>query len=378
MISTNTMDLIGDVTHRMRGSLTVVQEYASLMGEGHAGPLSSEQRRMCDVIRDRSDDMCHAIDELLLACRLGAGTLDVSRQPCDLIAIVEEAVQQLARRADRKGVSLCHRIDPSASGTFGDPAMIHSAISMIVADGIDQLDEADRLVVAAEVDKLNSRIIVSFFAERPEAVPPQAAPRSTGVVCREQFAEKRELSPRLVLVRQIVELNLGRLDVQAAEGPSESVFLMLPLDVPVEVLRRFLERAGDLSGSWQVSLSRLRWDDLTGTDAGDDRDYLLRSVAVQQDLIFRTGDDRWIVATCHRESDTASLAKRFEAFCMRANQVRPEEPVHSLLTEDLGTWSIPGCPPEAILDALQTALDADSNPLRQHMPNGEESFQTLR
>ena len=56
---------IDDFCHDVRGPLTVIKEFASIIGDGLGGPVSSKQKEYVDTIIRAADEAAGMVDELL-------------------------------------------------------------------------------------------------------------------------------------------------------------------------------------------------------------------------------------------------------------------------------------------------------------------------
>jgi signal transduction histidine kinase len=80
------------VSHDLRAPLRVVDGYAAMIEEDHAGQLDAEARRLFSVLRTSAQQMAQMIEDLLAFSRLGRQRL--ATQPVELGEIVERVIAE--------------------------------------------------------------------------------------------------------------------------------------------------------------------------------------------------------------------------------------------------------------------------------------------
>src|ERR1700683_4084671 len=70
---------VDDVAHDFRTPLTVIQQYASLVSDGLAGPVSDTQRGHLGVVAEATQDLSEMVDDFLDSSKLRARALSIYR-----------------------------------------------------------------------------------------------------------------------------------------------------------------------------------------------------------------------------------------------------------------------------------------------------------
>ena len=101
-------DFISMASHQLRTPLTTVKGYLSMLLEGDAGKLQSEQARLADMALGSAERMVYLITDLLNVSRLNTGKFVIEAGPIDLPSIVEDEMKQLQRNAKIKNITLTY------------------------------------------------------------------------------------------------------------------------------------------------------------------------------------------------------------------------------------------------------------------------------
>jgi signal transduction histidine kinase len=116
--------------HELGTPISVIRGYADMLAEETFGPITQEQRRPVESIRNMSGDLAGRVQQLLVASRLEAGVEGppgFTPTSSDVHTVVENALMRAEDRARLIGASLA--ADPPAgpvmvSGPEGDLGMI--------------------------------------------------------------------------------------------------------------------------------------------------------------------------------------------------------------------------------------------------------------
>ncbi len=121
--------LIAAVSHEIRTPLTAVVGYVDMLVE--LGPsLSQEERHeMLDQVGRQASDVQHLIEDLLVAARAEAGSLDVTTEPVELADVVKHVLESLDRdQANSVSVAV------EAGTVIGDGARIRQIVRNLLTN----------------------------------------------------------------------------------------------------------------------------------------------------------------------------------------------------------------------------------------------------
>lgn len=101
-------DFISMASHQLRTPLTSVKGYISMVIEGDAGKITSQQRKLLDQAFVSSQRMVYLIADLLNVSRLRTGKFIIEPKPTNLAEVVDGEISQLIETAKSRGLELTY------------------------------------------------------------------------------------------------------------------------------------------------------------------------------------------------------------------------------------------------------------------------------
>jgi signal transduction histidine kinase len=128
---------ISSVSHELRTPLTVIKEFISLTLEGHAGPLTEDQRDYLGIANKNILRLTNLIETLLDFSRIESGKgMKLKFEPTPLIEVVEDASMTLSQQLEEKGITLENRIEPDAPLVLIDRNRMVEVFINLIGNGI--------------------------------------------------------------------------------------------------------------------------------------------------------------------------------------------------------------------------------------------------
>jgi PAS domain S-box-containing protein len=234
---------VDDVSHEFRTPLAVIREYSAIIAEGLGGPVSQSQSDWLRVIDVATSDLNGMVEDFLDSSKLRVGRLRVDRKSSSVAAIVAGVRRLLERKAASRGIVLVEDLEPDLPAVFVDEEKARRVVANLVSNAIKFSPQAGRVVLAArrtnEGDvRLSVRdhgaglapdamaLLFDRFRQLPNALAPSVKGFGLG----------------LNIARQLVWLNLGRIEVKSRPGEGAEFAFTMPTDDMDLVVRRCFER----------------------------------------------------------------------------------------------------------------------------------------
>lgn len=340
--------LVESFSHDFRTPLTVIREFAAIMRDGLGGPTTDKQREYLATIIARSDDLSLAVDDLLDASALQAGTLTLWRRAVTPSEIIDRARAAIDSRLQARGVALETAVDDALPAVYCDANKIVRAIVNLTVRALKHASAGGLLRISAT--SRERRREVAFLiadssasasaAKRPASGKPnQRFPSTAATLAADDF----DLS--LYIARELVRINLGTvLAERQARGPSETT-VALPAAEPLSLFEHYLEfvqaNANDSPGRpASIALMMAEIDDGAEAKLLSAADGFLQTAIGGCELCYRLDERHWISAVRRRPQRLGRLLDRIERRWKDLGRGRPAAPLPELQLEAIGSWRV--------------------------------------
>jgi len=129
-------DFLNLAAHELRTPLTVIRGYLAMLREGSFGPVPPSWRPPLEVLVDKSDELGHLVDNLLLAARLETAQVPSLAAPVELNQLVAAAVNRARSRARQLGADLRFEGARRPMVVSADPDHLARIIDALLANAL--------------------------------------------------------------------------------------------------------------------------------------------------------------------------------------------------------------------------------------------------
>ena len=148
---------------------------------------------------------------------------DLARQPVDINAILQELTTLLQAEWQAKGVALTARLDPALPVTKGDEQMLRRAFMNLIVNACQAMPHGGPVTISAEPE--TEALLKVTIADTGVGIPPEDVER----IFKMYYTTKQEgTGIGLALVRRVVDLHHGSIEIHSTVGQGTNVIVRLP------------------------------------------------------------------------------------------------------------------------------------------------------
>jgi two-component system sensor histidine kinase BaeS len=226
-------EFLADVSHELRTPIAALRTFNELLVEGAAEDPTT-RAEFLESSRAQLERLDWLALNLLELSKLDSGLVLLDLRPEDLRATVEQAVEQAAAAARRRGIELTVDLPDEALPIRHDPVRVGQVITNLVGNGLKFTTRGGRVQLRVRATPGGAEIVV---ADTGIGIDPVELPRIFDRFYRGSRATEARGSGSglgLAIVRSIVEMHGGSVEVESHLGQGSVFRVELPLVPPPE------------------------------------------------------------------------------------------------------------------------------------------------
>ncbi len=217
---------LSHVSYELRTPLTTIIGFSDLLAEEVSGPLNTKQRDYLNDIKTSSQMLLTIINDILDLAVIDAGALDLKLAPVKVEDVIEAAELGVRERLSRAKVNLDVHIAKGAGTVMADYNRLIQVIYNLLSNAIGFSPEDGTITLTCRREKNGIAISVQDTGlgipeEEQETVFDRFELRGRG-------SRHRGAGLGLSLVKSIVQLHKGRIDLRSTPGAGTTVTVHLP------------------------------------------------------------------------------------------------------------------------------------------------------
>jgi signal transduction histidine kinase len=217
-------------SHELKTPLTALSGYIGMLRRrlGDSAALSPRDHRALQVIEAQSARLNTLILSLLDLSRMESGQLSIAAAPLDLCALARQVVEELEPTLERHSVSV--QLPAGPLMIMGDALRLEQVIHNLLQNAIKYSPAGGPVAARAF---LREHMACLTVEDQGIGIPAAALPQLFSRFFRAPNAEERRIEGMgvgLYVVREIMELHGGRVEVTSAEGEGSSFTICFPYD----------------------------------------------------------------------------------------------------------------------------------------------------
>ncbi|MFT3955499.1 MAG: HAMP domain-containing sensor histidine kinase [Piscinibacter sp.] len=221
------MAFLSRLSHELRTPLNAVLGLAQLMRMERAEPLSPGQDRRVGIILDSGAHLLRLVEDVLDISRIDAGTLPLSSEAVDLAAAVETALRLVEPERARCEVQVALALPTALPTLRADRRRLEQVLVNLFSNACKYNRRGGRLHVAAAA--ADGRVRLSVGDEGRGMSEAQLAQLFQPFVRFDVQTSVPGTGLGLVIVKMLIELMEGRIEVGSTPGQGSRFTIELPV-----------------------------------------------------------------------------------------------------------------------------------------------------
>jgi PAS domain S-box-containing protein len=223
-------EFLATLSHELRTPLNSIVGWAHMMKQAVLDKATSE--RALDTIIRNAQAQGRLISDMLDMSRILAGQLRLDIQEVELIPVIESALETLRPAASAKEVTLDSQLDPRAEPILGDPLRMQQVVWNLLANAVRFAPQGG--LVTARLERAGRHVRIAVRDNGP-GMAPELVPVVFDRYSRGAKPLGAGLGLGLAIVRHIVELHGGAVEVHSEQGKGAEFVVTVPWWNPKDV-----------------------------------------------------------------------------------------------------------------------------------------------
>ena len=142
-------DFVHHVSYELRSPLTTIIGFAELLGAETVGPLNERQREYAGHITRSSGALLAIINDILDLASIDADTIELDREPIDILATIEAAAAGIEDRLVEANLRLAVDVPDGIGGLTGDAKRVRQILFNLLSNAAGFSSPGQTITVSA-------------------------------------------------------------------------------------------------------------------------------------------------------------------------------------------------------------------------------------
>lgn len=236
-------EFLSHVSHELRSPLTAIYQFASILEDGLAGELNTDQSDSMRMILKNSRQLELMIDDLLEVTRAQAGKLNVELQRTSMLDAVTDIMGTFRGTAIKKGVTLSANVPPGLPLIFADPSRMRQILTNVMDNAIKFTPSGGSVTIQTEVFQKNAKFVMVKVSDTGCGLNADMTDRvfeRLYQVPTPGLAGRKGLGLGLYICKELINRMNGHIWAESEPGYGSSFSFILPIFSLAELIAPIL------------------------------------------------------------------------------------------------------------------------------------------
>lgn len=164
---------LATMSHELRTPLNAIIGFTGMLLMKLPGPLTADQEKQLKTVQSSARHLLALINDLLDVAKIEAGKVELSSEPVDCGAVVDEVVSALRPEASRKGLAFLADLPGSPIVVTTDRRALHQIVLNLINNGLKFTDTGSIHVVLRRVGNELGRFVEISVADTGVGIRPE-------------------------------------------------------------------------------------------------------------------------------------------------------------------------------------------------------------
>jgi signal transduction histidine kinase len=221
-------EFVSFATHQLRGPLTAMKGYASLLLEGEMGNLEPKVREGIVRISDSSNTLVNIVNDYLNISRIELGGMKYAFETIDLKSLIEDLVAELKPNIDKTGVKFSFTHESGVDyRTTADRDKLKQVFANIVDNSLKYTPQGS-IFAHLSLDKIKHKFVFTI-RDTGVGIAPETLPHLFQKFSRAENASKTNIRGTglgLYVAKEMIEAHHGTIRAESKGEGKGSTFIV--------------------------------------------------------------------------------------------------------------------------------------------------------
>ena len=224
---------IGHISYELRTPLTNIIGFTELLASPFMGDLNDKQREYVADIMTSSKTLLAIIDDILDLATIDAGSLELRLTPVGVRTMIDSAILGIRERAIRSRLTIQIAVADNVSEFMADEARMRQVLYNLLSNAVGFSKAGDTVQLTCWRERAE---VIFSVEDRGVGIPKDQLDRVfQRFESRSQGSKHRGAGLGLSIVKSLVELHGGSVDIKSEETRGTTVTVRIPeRPLPVE------------------------------------------------------------------------------------------------------------------------------------------------
>jgi signal transduction histidine kinase len=217
--------LFAEISHELRTPLTTVQGFVEAIRDGIVQDVPLRERYL-DTIYTQTLHIARLVDDILALSRLESGNFAVEKMPLDLVALAQGVTMSMETAARDKNTSILFEKNTDSARVMGDADRMEQIIRNLLKNAVAATENG---TIRVKVEARQGEVILAI-EDNGIGIAPEDLPHIWDRFYQaKNRADTKGSGLGLVIVKKLVQLQGGKIDVASRLGEGTTFTISFPL-----------------------------------------------------------------------------------------------------------------------------------------------------